>query len=64
MIIKPDSPILVTGATGFIGSKVVECLIDHGFYNLRCLVRPSSDILSTKESFPPIPKPKKSLALI
>ncbi len=44
MIIKPDSLILVTGASGFIGSKVVECLIDHGFHNLRCLVRPSSDI--------------------
>lgn len=44
MIIRPDSPILVTGATGFIGSKVVERLFDYGFRNLRCFARPSSDI--------------------
>ena len=44
MIIRPNSPILVTGATGFIGSKVVERLIDYGFRNLRCFARPSSDI--------------------
>lgn len=44
MIIKLDDPILVTGASGFIGSKVVERLINHGFRNLRCLVRPSSDV--------------------
>jgi len=44
MIIRLDSPILVTGATGFIGSKVVESLIDHGFRNLRCFARLSSDV--------------------
>ena len=35
-------PVLVTGATGFIGSKVVETLLKHGFTRIRCLVRPSS----------------------
>lgn len=34
--------ILVTGSNGFIGVKVVETLLAHGFSNLRCFVRPSS----------------------
>jgi nucleoside-diphosphate-sugar epimerase len=34
--------ILVTGSNGFIGSKVVETLLEYGFANLRCFVRPSS----------------------
>ncbi|HSZ01605.1 MAG TPA: NAD(P)-dependent oxidoreductase [Terriglobales bacterium] len=42
-IIGPDDPILVTGATGFIGPKLVESLLRHGFRNLRLFVRPSSD---------------------
>ena len=40
----PESPILVTGAAGFIGRSVVETLLRHGFQNVRCLVRPSSNI--------------------
>lgn len=36
--------ILVTGSSGFIGAKVVELLLEYGFCNLRCLVRPSSDL--------------------
>jgi len=42
-IIAPDDRILVTGATGFIGSRLVENLINRGFRNLVCLVRPSSE---------------------
>src|SRR5207245_3221517 len=42
-IIGPDDPNLVTGATGFIESRVVESLLDRGFRNLRCLARPSSE---------------------
>lgn len=41
-IISPDDPILVTGATGFIGLRVVDRLLDRGFRNLICFVRPSS----------------------
>jgi nucleoside-diphosphate-sugar epimerase len=41
-IIGQDDLILVTGATGFIGSRLVNSLLDHGFRNLRCFVRPSS----------------------
>jgi nucleoside-diphosphate-sugar epimerase len=42
-IISNDDPILVTGSNGFIGSMVVEILLEHGYKNLRCFVRPSSN---------------------
>jgi nucleoside-diphosphate-sugar epimerase len=41
-IIGQDDLILVTGATGFVGSKVVENLVDRGFRNIRCFTRASS----------------------
>jgi nucleoside-diphosphate-sugar epimerase len=44
LIIEPDDLILITGATGFIGSKVVESLLDRGFRQLLCFVRPTSDV--------------------
>src|SRR5271166_1712975 len=40
-IIGKDDLILVTGAAGFIGSSVVERLLDCGFRNLRCFARSS-----------------------
>ena len=42
-IIGSDDLILITGATGFIGSRLVESLLDRGFRNLRCFARPSSE---------------------
>jgi nucleoside-diphosphate-sugar epimerase len=44
LIIKQDDLILVTGASGFIGRRLVECLLDQGFRNLRCFVRPTSEL--------------------
>lgn len=44
LIINFDDAILVTGSNGFIGSKVVEILLNYGFKNLRCFVRPSSNL--------------------
>jgi len=38
----PQDRILVTGSNGFIGVKVVETLLEYGFSNIRCFVRPSS----------------------
>ena len=43
-LISPDDPILVTGASGFIGSRVVEGLLNHGFRNLICFGRPSGKL--------------------
>ena len=41
-IIGSDELILLTGATGFIGTRLVQTLVDRGFRNLRCFARPSS----------------------
>lgn len=43
-IVGQADTILVTGSNGFIGSRVVGTLLGHGFINLRCLVRPSSNL--------------------
>lgn len=42
-IIRQDEVILITGATGFIGSRLLVSLLDLGFRNIRCLARPSSE---------------------
>src|SRR5215813_3071781 len=47
-IVSLDDRILVTGPSGFIGTKVVEKLLESGFTNLRCFVRPSSDLTGLK----------------
>jgi nucleoside-diphosphate-sugar epimerase len=40
--IEKTARILVTGAAGFIGSKLVGNLLDRGFCNIRCFARLSS----------------------
>jgi len=40
-IVSPRDSILVTGAAGFIGSRVVEGLLLRGFRNIVCFARPS-----------------------
>lgn len=42
-IVGPDDLVLITGASGFIGARLVERLIAHGLRNIRCLARPSSN---------------------
>ena len=49
-IIGPEDRILITGATGFVGPRVVECLLNLGFRNLVCFARPSSDLARIEAS--------------
>jgi nucleoside-diphosphate-sugar epimerase len=50
-IVSLDDRILVTGSNGFIGTKVVEILLEYGFSNIRCFVRPSSYLGGLKNVF-------------
>jgi nucleoside-diphosphate-sugar epimerase len=43
-IITPDDTVLVTGSTGFLGSRVVAALLAHGLRNIRCFARQGSDV--------------------
>jgi nucleoside-diphosphate-sugar epimerase len=43
-LIESDAQILVTGAGGFIGRRVVANLLERGFTKIRCLIRPSGNI--------------------
>ncbi|MDH5669988.1 MAG: NAD-dependent epimerase/dehydratase family protein, partial [Nitrospira sp.] len=42
-IIGPNDPILVTGAGGFLGLRLVSNLVERGFRDIRCFVRPTGD---------------------
>ena len=43
-IVDRTAPVLVTGAAGFVGSRVVEALLRLGFEQVVCGVRRSSDL--------------------
>jgi nucleoside-diphosphate-sugar epimerase len=40
--------ILITGANGFVGSKLFEILLEYGFKRIRCLVRSNRNITELK----------------
>ena len=48
-ILNLNDLILVTGSSGFIGAKVVEVLLEYGYRNIRCFVRPSSRLERLRE---------------
>ena len=43
-IVDTHQPVVVTGANGFIGARVVKILLEYGFRRIRCFVRPSSNL--------------------
>lgn len=43
-IASPEDLILITGATGFIGTRVVRSLLELGFTRIRCLSRSGSQM--------------------
>ena len=49
-ILNLNDTILITGANGFIGSRVVETLLKYKFNNIRCFVRPSSNLTNLKKA--------------
>lgn len=50
IIINYDDLILITGSSGFIGTKVVETLLSYGFRKLRCFDKASS-VFSIQKKF-------------
>lgn len=60
-IIGLDELVLVTGANGFIGCRVVEKLLARGFRNVRCLVRPTSSLENLGKVIDKYPRSKVEL---
>jgi len=51
-IVDRDVPVLVTGAAGFVGSRVTAALLRMGFERVICNVRRSSDLSLLKAAIP------------
>jgi nucleoside-diphosphate-sugar epimerase len=47
-IIDRGDQILVTGASGFLGGRLIEVLAEYGCTRIRCFVRPSSNLAALK----------------
>lgn len=54
-IINRSEPVLVTGAAGFVGSRVAGVLLELGFTDVRCAVRPAGDLALLKQAVQPYP---------
>lgn len=52
-IVDRAVPVLVTGAAGFVGSRVVATLLRMGFERVVCAVRPASDLALLRAGIPP-----------
>jgi nucleoside-diphosphate-sugar epimerase len=48
-IVASEEHVLVTEASGFIGTKLVEMVLERGFRNLRCFIRRSSRLCPLPE---------------
>jgi nucleoside-diphosphate-sugar epimerase len=46
----PEETILVTGASGFVGSRVVATLLSYGFKRVRCLTRTATNLGPTENT--------------
>lgn len=51
-IVDRSVPVLVTGAAGFVGSRVVAALLNLGFERVRCGVRRSNDLSLLQAEIP------------
>ena len=51
-IVRRSAPVLVTGAAGFVGSRVVAALLRLGFERVLCGVRPSTDLALLRAAIP------------
>ena len=49
-IVSRNERILITGSNGFIGTKVGATLLDYGFTDICCFVRPSSQLSRLRET--------------
>src|SRR5215831_11814643 len=47
-LVEPVDRVLITGSNGFIGTKVLERLLEYCPTNLRCFVRPSGNLENLK----------------
>jgi nucleoside-diphosphate-sugar epimerase len=63
-IVGLDDRVLVTGAGGFIGVRVVNRLLELGFRRIRCFVRPSGDLGRLREVLRSHPSSAASVEVI
>lgn len=48
-IVNRSDLIVITGANGFVGKRVVDLLLEYGFTKLRCLVRTGGGLAAAQE---------------
>ena len=48
-IVNKSDLVLITGANGFVGSKLFEILLEYGFTSIRCFVRSNRNLLKLRQ---------------